>query len=464
MRLGIWLTLLILALGSLSSCDSKRAVKASPKDLNILLVVIDTLGAKHLGSYNPALTHSPRIDALALKGLRFSNAFATSSWTKPTIASIFTSRMPYMHGVIGPKMKLSDKFNTIAELMSKAGFDTVGIVSHIFVAADQGFAQGFAGYHQVNDPKHVHNTITSELVSNQAINWLKARQATRSSRPFFMFLHYFDPHFCYQHHPDHSLTNGYAGQLKPNMSMKALFGRRSKFSPDDWTYLTGLYHEEIAYTDAQIGRVLDYFQTAGLEDKTLVVLTADHGEEFGEHRSLAHTRTLYDELIHIPLIFSLPGQIRQGVSQVPVSQLDLLPTMLSLAGIDHWEQEWQGINLTPYLLADAQVAPARDLYAEVSYVSLKNRIDPHKISVRSGKYKAIFNIKTHRWQLFDLERDPGELNNIAKQQTVVLEKMKAKLSALELAHAGLKTLKPQAGGEIEVSPEEIRNLKSLGYM
>lgn len=464
MYLIVRLCLVTLSLFWLSACKPREITPVTPKTPNILLIVIDTLGAKHVGCYNPALRHTPRIDALAAQGVRFERFYATSSWTKPTIASIFTSRMPALHGVIGPKKRLGKELNTAAELLEQAGYSTMGVVSHFFLGGNSGFEQGFHEYDQVNDRKRIHHTITSNLVSDRAIDWLTKAAQSGSAKPFFMFLHYFDPHFRYQHHPDYDLTTGYQGSLKPNMSMKALLARLPRFTSEDWGYLVGLYHEEIAFTDAQIGRVFDHIETLGLKNNTLVLLTADHGEEFGEHRSLGHTRTLYDELIHVPLIISWPGQIMPGISRVLALQLDLLPTMLSLAALAHTEEAWQGISLKPYLLSRSKKEKDRDVYAEVSYASLKNKIDPNMISVRSGRYKAIYDRNTRHWQLFDIEADPGEIVNLARKQPSVLKALQGKLSELERLHAVVREAPQSVDSEIDMSPEEVKRLKSLGYM
>lgn len=454
--------LLILLTGCIRPAE--RQAPALEK-LNVVVIVVDTLYARHLGCYNPKLQNSPTIDALAKNGALFTNAFAVSPWTKPSIASIATSRLPSRHGVTGAHHRIPPDQKMMAELFEERGFQTFGVTSHIYLNKKSGYGKGFQDYEQVNTARGLHSAVTSDAVSNAAIAWLSRRNMTGTSRPFFMFLHYFDPHFRYVHHPAHSLTGSYSGPLKPNMSIAALMKRRQSFTPEDIEYLKNLYREEIAFTDSQIARVLEELRQRSLLDKTLVVLTADHGEEFMEHGSLTHTWTLFDEVLRIPLIFSLPGVIAPGTYDHPVSQLDILPSLFSFAQPAITEATWEGSSLKSLLLGGKSEIPDRDLFAEVSYSSIKDprKIDPDMISIRSGKFKLIHDRKQNRWSLFDTEEDPAEQKNIAARESKLVHDLAERLEFLEKLHAHPGSTAND--GDVEsFSPQDMKSLKSLGYI
>ncbi|RIL02360.1 MAG: hypothetical protein DCC75_13300, partial [Proteobacteria bacterium] len=348
--------------------------KSQQQRPNILLIVVDTLGAKHLGAYDPGIKHSPNIDGLARSGVVMERAYAAAPWTKPSIASIFTGQYPYKHGVVGLRTPLRDRSVTMAEIFGSAGYHTVGVVSHVLLRPKSGLAQGFEKYHQFNSSKTAHTAITSKQVSDQAIESLLHRDKGRS---FFMFLHYFDPHFRYMEQPEFDLTKGMKSSLKPGMSLESLARRKDRFSKEDLEYLKALYAGEVAYTDFHIGRVLQALKGEGLEKDTLVIFTADHGEEFMEHNWLGHTHSLYEELIHIPLIFSWPEKLKPGRRGQVVSQIDILPTLAAMLEVAPADSEIQGASLKELLLGEKRVLAREEIFSEVSYLTPKKRFDPH---------------------------------------------------------------------------------------
>ena len=310
-------------------CEQKGSSAVESK-LNVVLIVVDTLGARHLQAYDSRLNNSPNIARLAKEGVLFKNAYSVAPWTKPAIASIFTSLLPSEHKLRDLHDKLDNEHLTMAELLKLRGYATMGKVSHTFLNDKQGFSQGFDSFEVVPFRGNVHHAITSETVSTRALRWLEHQQKVAADQPFFMFLHYFDPHYNYQHHPQFDRTSKYKGKLQPGTDIRELRRLIPELTKEDIQYLVDLYHEEIQYTDYHIGRVIDELRKRGLDRNTLVILTADHGEEFMEHDYIGHTRTLYDELVNIPLIFWLPGQFEPAQIQENVSSLDILPTVLAL--------------------------------------------------------------------------------------------------------------------------------------
>lgn len=322
----------------------------------------------------------------------------------PAFASILTGRYPREHGAVSLKGFLDPQALTLAEILREAGYRTGGVVSHWYVDSGHGFAQGFDRFSQENARGHL--AITSAGVTDEAERFLE----DKSPRPFFLFVHYFDPHFEYRHHPRFDLTTGYQGWLRTDeMNIDNLLRKRHLMGPDDIRYLTGLYDEEIAYTDLQIGRLLDFLEARGLGSRTLVVLVSDHGEEFLERGWLGHTVSLHEELIHVPLIIRLPGRppVRPEVERV-VETRAIFPTILEYVG-----------------LTDASPVDESGLLL----------------------------------YLYDLSEDPGETKNLAATEPSRAEDLRRLLDSLL---AGML-----ANGETrerEIDKERMEALRALGYL
>ncbi len=443
--------LLVLA----GSCQ-RTAQVPDLKDLNVLLIVVDTLGAKHLEAYNPDLKNSPNIAKLAQSGIRFENAYSTAPWTKPSVAGIFTGKLPSQHNLRGLDDNLSDKQLTMAEIFKERGYKTVGKVSHTFLSSKKGFGQGFDTYNVMPFKGDVHDAITSELVSKQGIRWLRDHQAKKDNKNFFMFLHYFDPHYTFQHHKEFDRSSHYKGKLTSGMYVRTLREMIPSLNSDDIEYLINLYHEEIAYTDFYIGKVLDYLKETGLIENTIVVLTADHGEEFLEHGQIGHTVTLYDELVHVPLIVSLPKYLGPRVISENVSTMDILPTLMNL---DRAKPKFNftGISLLDAITGERKLRPDRDIKFEVDF---KSRIKAFKAGVKKDEFKVIHDKEEQSWQLHNLKEDPAELNDQKNIYPGDFDKIKPIVEDF-LSSQG------DANGsrsEEKRSPEEIKQLETLGYM
>jgi len=457
---------LSISLLALISCNSTRTTQNSGK-LNVVLIVVDTLPAKQLGIYNSTLDNSPTIDGLAKDGATFTMARSVSSWTKPSIASLFTSKPPSEHFVNSIKDKLPEREDTLAELFKAKGYKTAGFVSHTIIGPRSGYQQGFDEYKQLNTHKNTHAAITSPEVIDNGNQWLNSVNDDR----FFLFLHLFDPHFRYLDHEGYTQADDYKGDLKPKMSLNALMRRKGDFTPEDIEYLKDLQREEVAFTDHHISRLIEHLKSLGKYQDTIIVITADHGEEFMEHTSLGHTETLFDELLHIPLIFHAPGRVRALVDNTPVNLLDVAPTVFELATGETIKKA-RGASLAKSILAGEKAGLERDLFAEVAYrqVSQGDRLQPNLIAVMSPDgYKLIHDRGRSRWMLYNLNNDPEEKVNLATVEVDRVIELKKKLAKLEALHdAGLKPVEEdrdianEEPSESNLSPDGLKNLKSLG--
>ncbi len=422
---------------------------------NVLLVVLDTVSAEHVGLELPELGHTPHLDQLAREGVSFRRAFSTAPWTQPALASLFTSRMPSSHGVVRIRHVLPESAVTLAEQLRAAGYDTAGFVTHRLLARKLGYAQGFSHW----DESHIrgHEGITSKQVTDAALAWLEQR---RGDAPFFLFVHYFDPHFVYQHHPAHDLTAGYAGPLRPGMDIWKLREMREQLSSADVEYLVGLYREEIAFTDEQLGRLLGELRALGVEDETVVALVADHGEEFMQRGWIGHTNSLYDELLRIPFVLRLPRVWEPRREDVPVSILDLAPTLLAAAGLAP-DAGAEGISLVPYLGAGAPPVPAHDVFAEVSFTSPREDVRREETVFQTalirGDLKLVHDLAKRSFSLYDRRSDPGEQSDVAASHPEA-GVLRGALSAWEAQRSGA----PAA--LLAPSAEELEQLRALGYV
>ncbi len=456
-RLGVVLCAL------LSACAPGVAEPPPPAARNVLLIVVDTLGAEHVGAYGGA-ARTPNIDRLARDGVQFDAAIATAPWTQPSIASLFTSLMPTQHGVVKLNDSLSDEPLTLAEALQARGMRTHGVISHVLMLPKYGFAQGFDTY----DARGArgHDELSSDVVTDGAIEWLDGWASEASAAPFFLFAHYFDPHYVYRHHPDFPHTKEYDGPVRSSMPIWELRDMRVELDAADMAHLVDLYHEEVAFTDHHIGRLLDRIDELGVADDTLVVFTADHGEEFMRHGWIGHTRTLFDELVRVPLIVRLPGEPHPRRVASPVSSLDVAPTIVRLLGGEP-APGWTGHALDALVRGGEASEPTRFVFSEVSYGPKKQATErraaekqAHKTALVAGNLKLVHDKLDDTWQFYDRERDPEELRDLADTVGDELDTLVERLRAFEARLAdSARTPEP-----LDADPAEIEELRKLGYV
>ena len=362
----------------------------SPTDTprNVVLIVIDTVRADHLSVYGYHRPTSPSLQQLASRGALFSRAHATASYTRASTASILTGQYPVVHGAITHSDSMSPQIPTLAEVLKSAGFSTVGIYRNGNVAGTFGFDRGFDSYEvpdkdflrrakgdpAIGDVVYVSQTDDS-LLTSSAVPFLEG-QAT-GARPFFLYLHLGGAHDPYSPPPtaptffEGELTDTarlfYTQPLKPLRDGPTALRQilRGTAEVDDRTreQIVALYDGEIAFADAQVGAILEALEKAGKADETLVIVTADHGEEFWDHGSLGHGESHFQEQLHVPLIVAGPG-VRPGTIEEPVSLIDLFPTILDLLRIGGTQEHMPGRSLRSALARPEREFDPRSVYAE----------------------------------------------------------------------------------------------------
>jgi arylsulfatase A-like enzyme len=429
--------------------SSSAATASRP---NVLLLGIDTLRADRLGPWgrNPSL--SPSIDHLAGQSDVWLDAFTVFNVTNPSFASIMTGLYGKNHGVYDLKTPLPQAHTTLAELFQGAGYETLAIISAAHLRDhNSGLAQGF------QDVTGATEHFAGELAVDMTLDWLGARsQKADAKRPFFAWIHLFDPH------TPHTPPQPFAQGLRPAADMGLAPVRAwVPFRPPgprafDEPVLGGnrdLYDGEVAYLDRQVGRLIGFLDSRGMLENTLVVLVADHGESLGEHGILYRHVGLHDTTTHVPLMIRWPGREREGRKiHGLVQTIDLFPTILKAAGLK--PPAVDGTDLRE--LTGAGKKGRRAVFAE--------HAGKLGLMVRTPEYQYILSQGNTQFfpdgaSLFDLKADPAEVQNLAGRGLPAEEQLSDLLRRWLADRRG----HPTAAGR-EQTDEEKARLKSLGYI
>jgi arylsulfatase A-like enzyme len=382
---------------------------------NVLFITIDTLRADHLSAWGYHLETSPNIDKLASEGVRYASAYTVTSRTAPSHFSMFTSQYPQEHGakLNGFAVPQDSKFLLLPQILQKYGYHNAAFVSawpltkkltkldRFFDLYDEDLSRS---YQAINSMRY------AEDVTPRALNWIKQHKAG----PFFAWVHYFDPHSPYEFRPEFEVTKttGEPDHTKDRGEDAVMKDLQA-------------YNSEILYTDHWVGKLLEGLDAEGLRENTLVVLVADHGESIGERGYQGHSHRLYESVVHIPMIFRMPGTVVAGkVVKTRVSTLDLMPTILDLTVKSvqpdaKIPSELEGRSLTASLSQGGEVPDRTVRYLAFSgqkwlmpgwlaKLWLRNLDFPLKVGYRSGDKKVIWTPEKAEMEIFNLSRDPFE--------------------------------------------------------
>lgn len=424
---------------------------------NVIFYLVDTLRADRLSCYGNSRATSPRIDELARDGIRFQQVMAQSSWTKPSVASIFTSLLPPDHRCLDFGDKLPDPVNTMAEVFSKAGYQVQGLVTNIYVSKSFGFGQGFDQF--VCLPG-----APSGRVHQQVKGWLE--KSRDPQRPFFLYIHSLDPHSPYEP-PARFLSDVNAPRVFSDRELRQLHNDFQKNPNGNFRARLGLaqrlYDDEVHYNDDSIGRLVDTLKELGLYEDTLIVVTSDHGEEFLDHGMMGHINSLYQELMLVPWILKLPAQAAAGevVSEV-WQQIDMAPTVLHHAGLEI-PTTMQGLAWAP------GVDPGRrpcffSIDAGQDAVAFHQGEAPWKLKAQGVRLDPWVYLEAEcssagRLQpreLYNLHLDPQQRKNLAYERPEVRAAMADMLNRRNWS---------KSGGDLKLEAKELyKHLKTLQYL
>ena len=317
------------------------ALKAARRPPDVIVVVADTLRADRVGPGTRG-DLTPFLDSLAARGVRFTRAYAASSWTLPSVASLFTSRYPSQHGVNAFDARLRDDEVTVNERLRDRRYAQAGFVANFRLDAAHGFGQGFdAWFPFVGAEGEPLDKPRAPMVAARALAFLDEVMLPRGWRrlvprpPFFLYFHLMEPHAPYLPPPDAVARVGVpvAAEQARALNTRLLAHDWDALGPAEVGELVALYDGEVAALDAALRTLFTGLARRGLLDRAVVVVTADHGEEFREHGQLGHGQSLYEELLHVPLVVLAPGAAAGRDVDAPISLVDLAPTLLDLAGV-----------------------------------------------------------------------------------------------------------------------------------
>lgn len=413
-----------------------------PQRPSLLIVTIDTLRADHVSAYGYAAPTTPRLDRLAAEGVLFEQAYAPATVTGPSHATLMTGRPPRALGVVRNGYRLPAGAETLAGLLKAGGWSTGAVVSAYPLRRHFGLGTGFDTY---DDEFLVAESSTrgprwegrplgepydrrGDATTRRAAAWLERH---RRGDPFFLWVHYFDPHTPYDAPPEWRLT-GSGGEASAHPG----------------------YDAEIRFADDAVGKLLGVLEARGHARDTLVVVTSDHGEGLGDHGELEHGPLVYEEAVRVPLIMRFPGRLPAGVRwRDPVEILDVAPTVLELLGLPP-RPGFAGRSLVAAAHGSARGAP-RLVVVQSEY---DEAADETVFGVRQGQAKYIETRtggSARRRELYDLASDPAERKDLSMVEPARVESLAAALSAWRRA------LGPVHASKID--PADVERLRALGY-
>jgi arylsulfatase A-like enzyme len=394
---------LLAAFSALAGC----ALPGSPRP-DIVLIVIDTLRADHLPFYGYQRDTASFLSELATRSVVFENAYATSSWTAPSTASIFTSLQPVQHRVLtglrateklredDPTLdfdRIPEAVDTLPEVLRAAGYRTFGVTDNLNIDREQGFDRGFEWF--VN-----FHYETGERVNRQLEEW---QDDIEAADPYFLYVHYMDPHRPYR--------------LRTSLPPP----------PDEDETRILAYDSEIAYVDRRIRELFDRFEW---KEDTVLIVTADHGEGLGSHGVIGHGVNLYQEALRVPLLIHHPAELRPARIRQNVSLIDILPTIRALAGLPPDPRD-EGVDLLSVLRGE-HTLEERPVFGHV-LTRYKTAAPDDDRTVRAavvGSWKYL-STKPGGEELYDLARDPGESTDLSQQSPDLVERLRRELEHFE---------------------------------
>lgn len=453
------LPLLALALLPLGLYGAGCGVTPAPAEAaappNVIVILVDTLRADKLGVYGyKQRATSPNLDAFAKGGLVWENVISQNAWTVPSVASLFTGVDPQAHRALNFKQgeqlatdTISNEHDTLAESFKGAGYATMAYIKSTVISTSHGYSQGFDKFEIVGGKDQAWGYSARDL-NDVAIPGIKAAHA--SGKPFYAYLHFMDPHSPYKApEPWYSKYKGsYTGPMDgAHVQLEAAF-KAGTVTPADWAHELALYDAEIEYWDTEFGRLWKELEAAGVTKNTVVVVTADHGEAFGEHQNVFHGN-LYQENIHIPVILRGPG-IKPGRMAADAQSIDIAPTLAELYRLPKG-RVWQGKSMAAAMAGGAGHSDV--LYSEYA---------GHRAAIEaSTRLKLILG--DGACKLYDLKADPLERTNLCASRPADVARLKAGMDARFAAAQAIGKTYGQGKADA-VSPEQCEMLKALGYL
>lgn len=430
----------------------------------IVFVTIDTLRADHLASFGYPIDTAPFVDRLAAEGTSFRRAFAHSATTGPSHSSMFTALYPMQHRVQNNGQKLDDRFVTLAERFNDVGFSTAAFVSGMAHFGRSNIAQGFQHYHEPDPEIRVEGGreklyAPADETTDEVLSWLRDVDA---ADPFFAWVHYYDPHRPYRA-PAELIERATPAEGPERERLLAFLETEHRLDPENAGAPSNIrqYDAEIMLVDTQLERLFNAFEQAGINERTLWVITSDHGQGLGNHGWMGHHEQIYNVQLHVPLIFwSADGTVAAGDIDDIVEQVDIPVTLLELAGAEMAEQvaPVQGRSLVPFLHDEIG-------YEHKQFAFAERRFNPRARPDReAGERYALQDLRyKYLWfsegpdEFYDVFADPYETVDLIDEPNPRKDDMRATIEQIVAVLSG--------DGEAEsVDEETLERLRALGYL
>jgi choline-sulfatase len=432
-----------------------RAVERKPLK-NVLVMLIDTLRSDKLKNYNPQTrVRTPGLMRFLENAVTMHDARGQECWTKPSVATLLSSLYPWQHNAFSDDSKVPESVELLPEYFGARGFRTAAFIANGYVSDKFGFGQGWDDYR--NYIREGRRSIAQEVAAD-VLEWLDERP---KRQPFFLYVHTIDPHVPYRPPPSFLAMYDpapYSGPVDFRHSATLLenikIGKLT-INDRDKLRLQALYDGEISYHDVHFAAIFDGLAKRGLSDETLVVITADHGEEFWDHGSVGHGHSVYDELVHVPLMLRIPG-VTEGnaVLRGDVGLVDVAPTILDALGLPIPET-MSGRSFLPEMLGEGQSAPRATVSQFMSGVR----------AVTVGRVKLIQR-GLESASLYDLAKDPGETRDLSKSQPIALRYARAMLGITNAENTELPAGRRRAHKRerTKIDAQTEAQLRALGYV
>ena len=451
-------------------------------DTNVVIFLIDTLQARRLNCYGyDKKTTSPNIDALARKGVLFKNAYAAAPWTLPSVASLLTSRFPCEHGVLSTRTRFGSRMRTLPMCLKHIGYTTLGLWGNAIVGPGLGFDRGYDFYREsfTNSGKQV-----------------RAARQRYSGRPFFLYVHNIEPHNpeffappstpgfrdvaapirarIAEHYKQYRIATwlDFGQKRRPGTTnVEAIQQKHVNGLVELRDVYSELYDACVRLADKRVGSAIRALKDREEWNDTLFILLSDHGEEMFEHGGWSHDQSVYEELLHVPLIIRFPENEFAGkrVHDL-VSLVDVMPTVLDYVGKPDLVADLRGRSLLPLIRGDLMPPPDEFRVTAMRH-NVMSYYEPWQrqrgninVVVRRGEWKGIWNVELDTFELYDLEADPGEHHDISARHAKLVSDMRDYARAWYADCGQNRTYGRRAVKGAGLSDDARDNLRALGYI
>ena len=418
---------------------------------NVLLLSVDSLRADHADGMGGTRATGPTLRTLARTGTVFTQATTAAPWTTPSMASVLTGLTPWAHHVRRDDRTLSGQVPTLAERLRQAGYATAAVVPSATLSEEYGFARGFDFF---SNGRYDHNTVTSPAMAGTALNWLEHRPA---GRPFFLWVHFWDPHFNYLPPAPYDAAVAPAWKPVPGTvyDLAALKNAHAPLAARELEWLRSQYDGELLHTDRYLGEILEMVDRTTDGTGTLVIVLGDHGEAFQEHGWLTHTVRVDEEMVHVPLAFRWTGHLPAGKTiDAPVSLADVAPTVLDMLELEVPSGTMEGGSLKP-LIEGAGPAPMGPIVTETVRQAAF-------AALREGRMKYIIDFDSCAGQMFDLADDPGETRDLSPTRPTEAAAMRERLLRFYRENRAARRIPEEPLPDPSEANRQL--LRSLGYL